>query len=126
MRQAAGGDDRHALVGIPTADDVGEPAADRVAALRARQRRRRAIDENRDHPEPRVRIEPEQGDHEAVVHLPILCHGPVNALVESALDEIAREAEIAWHMAVWNAEWPGLGFDGPGKLIEHSNAERRH
>ena len=66
------------------------------------------------------------GTIEAVIDLPAFGHRPIDALVEAALDEIARECQVARHAVIRDAEIARLRLDRAGEFVEHADAEGGH
>src|SRR6516162_3369506 len=68
---------------------------------------------------PGIRVKLEQWDHETVVDIPTLDHGPIHTLVEAALDEIPGKPEIAGDTAIRYAEISRSGFDRARKGVKY-------
>src|SRR5215472_5493813 len=73
-----------------------------------------------------IRVKFEQRDHETVVNIPTLYHGPIHTLFEATLDEIASKAEIAGDTAIRYAKTSRSGFDRARKGVKHANGKSRH
>src|SRR5437762_5581971 len=123
MREAAGGEDRHADVRAVRTHRFAEHGSPLQADTHARVGRLEIVEDDRDDGRQRIEPTPPQRNAEAVVERQVVGHRGLEIALERGLHDVVRELRMSGDLLEGEVLHPGFG--GTFVLIAHADADAR-